>query len=77
LIFTAISSPAFHSGIRPPWQEWTGDGDISADYRRQEEIFQALLTENKLPLDFFAVDETAIKPSHLDLFHTLSPLLKG
>lgn len=41
------------------------------------EIFQTMLMENNLSLDFFAVDETDIKTSLPGLFQTLSPLLKG
>ncbi len=39
------------------------------------ETFQALLTENKEPLDFFAVDESDIDTSLTSLCQTLSPLL--
>jgi predicted secreted protein len=39
------------------------------------EVFQALLTENNLSLDFFAVDETDIETSLPGLFRKLSPVL--
>jgi predicted secreted protein len=41
------------------------------------EIFQNMLMENNLSLDFFAVDETNTDISLSSLLQTLSPLLKG
>ncbi len=40
------------------------------------EIFQTMLIENKLSLDFFAVDESEIDTSLSSLFKTLSRVLK-